>query len=99
VLGTWFLGLMAVLVVIDGTKSLAANAPLWTSVVDVWVMFAPEHWANTEAWIAQSLDASGLGNVLRMVLSWPAAAISGVLGLLFLMLGRKRRKRSYLETI
>lgn len=99
VVGTWLLGLALVLLVIDGTRSLAANGILLTSVIDMVAMLLPDVALAIADWVTAALDPSGVGDMARAVLGWPAIAIAVVLGLLCLFVGRRKSRQHYLETL
>lgn len=93
ILGTWALGLALVLAVIDGTKSLAENAFVFTSVRDLWVWLAPGNWAVVEAKIGTWPLFAAQG--AQMALGWPGWAVAGGLGIFLLFLGRRPRRPGY----
>ncbi len=95
IVGTWFLGMTLILLVMDGTKSLAENAIRMTSIGDVWAMAHQNSLKTFEAlFVSDSLHliwAYGFGPFLN----WPGWAVIGVPGLLFVIMGQTRRRRQY----
>ena len=79
-----------VALVIDGSRSIAANALLVTPLADVLAVLFPGMAEQTGA----SLQQTGMP-VLRAALEWftacPTYLILGPLGLLLMLAGRKRR--------
>lgn len=99
VLGTWLLGLALVLIIMDGTKSLAANALVVTPLDTLWGGLHAQSFAALQAWIATYL-APWRGDVLAYwLLGLPGFIVTGVLGLLLLIAGREKRARRYIETV
>lgn len=91
--GTWLLGLALVLLVIDGTKSLAASDIVMTSLSQIWLFVHPQSLGNVDQFMA----ANGAGPVWDLVrgtlLDWPAFAILGGLGILSAFAGRRPANR------
>jgi len=97
VLGTWVIGLTIILMVIDGTKSLAANELVLTSLGDLWNGFDPSSYAAFRAQLAQWLEPMNVFDLASAVYSWPGWVMTGVIGIILLLLGRPRRQRGYVE--
>lgn len=88
--GTWLLGAALILLIIDGTKSLAANALLLTSLGETWMAMLPESFAAAADWsIGNGLDPywALLNSTL---LGWPGFLVVGIPGLILAFLGRSR---------
>lgn len=95
--GTWLIGLAFVLLVVDGTKSLAANGVMLTTLGNAW---SGLHLASLVAFGALSegqLFAGLLDQALTHVLAWPAFAVAGVPGILLLLIGRVPRRERFLR--
>ena len=99
VFGTWMIVLALILLVIDGTKSLAANQPVTTSVAFLWESLHAESWAALQGLIATYLAPFAIDGLAYGALSVPAWALSGGIGLIALFIGRKRRKPVYADPI
>jgi hypothetical protein len=97
VLGTWLIGLALVLVVIDGTKSLGADALVFTSLSDLWTQLHPGSLEAVRAFFGSRFFADLLDASLVAVLSYPAFAVFGVPGIVITLLGRKPRRERYLR--
>lgn len=95
-----FLGLIClaaafILVVYDGTKSIAANHLYFTSVQALWQLINP---ASLQAFMQDTkpLIAPYAGGMLwdpgvLAILAAPAWGLLGVFGILFLLLGRRKK--------
>ena len=97
ILGTWLIGLALVLLVIDGTKSLGANAVLLTSLDQLWLQLHPQSLDGLRQFLASRMFADLLQSGLVQVLALPAFAIFGVPGVVLTVLGRKPRKTLFLR--
>ena len=95
--GTWLIGLAFVLLVVDGTKSLAANGVILTTLGDAW---SGLHRSSLVAFGALSEGQVFTGlfdQVLTQALTWPAFAVAGVPGILLLLLGRVPHRERFLR--
>ena len=97
VLGTWLIGLALVLLVIDGTKSLGANALVFTSLEDLWTQVHPPSQDAVNAFFDSRFFADLLDAALAALLSYPAFAVFGVPGIVLALLGRKPRRERFLR--
>ncbi|WP_224704922.1 hypothetical protein [Devosia aquimaris] len=97
ILGTWLIGLALVLLVIDGTKSLGANALLLTSLDQLWLQLHPQSLDGIRQFLASRMFADLLQAGLAYVLALPAFAVFGVPGVLLTVLGRKPRRALFLR--
>lgn len=90
-----FLGFIALacaflLVIYDGTKSIAGNTIFITSVRTLWETFNAASLQN----LRPLIDKAGpyaWDPVFVTFLNAPSWAVLGVLGIIFILLGRKRR--------
>jgi hypothetical protein len=97
VLGTWLIGLALVLLVVDGTKSLGANAIVFTSLSDLWISLHPASLVAVEGFFDSRFFAALLDVALQAVLDYPAFAVFGLPGIVLALLGRKPRRERYLK--
>jgi hypothetical protein len=95
--GTWLIGLALVLLVIDGTKSLAANGLLFTSLEQFWTQVYAPGLAAVEEFFRSRFFADLLDVTFKTVLTYPAFAVFGVPGIMLALAGRKPRRERYLR--
>ena len=96
-LGTWLIGLALVFLVVDGTRSLAANRLVFTSLGDAWSQL---HQGSLEAvsdFFASRFFADLLAALLQALLTYPAFAVLAVPGLILALLGRRPRRERFLR--
>jgi hypothetical protein len=98
IIGTWFIALGLVMLVIDGTKSLAANALVTTTLSQLWTQLHPPSLAAVEAFFDSRFFADLLDVAMAALLSYPAFAVFGVLGIVLALLGRRPQRERYLRT-
>ncbi len=91
--GTWLLGMALVLVIIDGTKSLAANALVVTSLSESWRMVHAPSLAGFEQWIFTGPAKIAWEAVIAPALNWPGWAVLGLAGIVLAFLGRLKGNR------
>ena len=95
--GTWLIGLALVLVVIDGTKSLAANAVELTSLADAWGGWHAPSLLAVQEFFASRFFADLLGSALGALLTYPAFAVIGVPGIVLALIGRTPRRGRFVR--
>lgn len=91
-----FLGMLCLagafsLLVYDGTKSIAGNALYLTSVRALWELINPASLAKLQPLLARHLDGVLWDPVALAVLQAPAFSLFGAFGILFLLLGRRKK--------
>lgn len=96
-LGTWLLGIALILLIIDGTKSLAGNAIVMTSFGDAWTWLHAESLAATRTFLTSRLFGPLLETVGNAVLGFPSWAVLAVPGVLLAWMGRSRRTRLFVR--
>jgi hypothetical protein len=96
-IGTWFIGMAVILIIIDGTKSLGANALVMTSLGDTWSAISAASLEQTRAFIDTRFFGPVLDPVLGLLLGWPGFAVLGVPGILLAVAGRSRRSRLFVR--
>jgi hypothetical protein len=97
ILGTWFLGLAVILFVIDGTKSLAANAILFTPLLDTWTAVHTPSLDAVRGFIGGRFFQPLLEPAFDALLGFPSFAVIGIPGILFAFAGRSRFSRRYIR--
>ncbi|MFC7054274.1 hypothetical protein ACFQI3_16400 [Hansschlegelia quercus] len=78
-----------VALVIDGARSIAVGALSWTSAETTWSSWSPATLAKTRTSLA---SVPGLDQAFAFMLSLPAFAPFVVIGVLLMLLGRRRRR-------
>jgi len=87
------LGLAAafILLIYDGTKSIAASAVSLTSLRALWELINPASLARLEPLIKPYAGGLLWDPLMLALLSAPAWSVLGVLGIVFILLGRRKR--------
>ena len=89
-LGTWLLGAALILVIIDGTKSLAASNLMMTSLGETWTAMHAQSF-DAAAALATARGLEPFWTLLNAtLLGWPGFLVVGVPGLLLAFAGRSR---------
>ena len=97
ILGTWLLGLALILLVIDGTRSLGANALVLASLADTWGSLHEDSIAAVKAFLDTRFFADQLRMAFDALLTYPAFAVVGVPGIVMALLGQRPRRERYLK--
>ena len=97
ILGTWLLGLALILIVVDGTKSLAANTIVMTPLQDIWAYLNSASIEAVRGFFASRFFGDLLRPGFEALLAYPAFAVVGVPGLLLALAGRSRYPRRYIQ--
>ena len=95
--GTWLIGLALVLLVVDGTKSLGANAIVYTSLANLWMQVHLPSLEAVQLFFESRFFAALLDAAFKAVLDYPAFAVFGVPGIILALAGRKPRRERYLR--
>ena len=90
-LGLFGLAAAFVLVIYDGTKSIAGNRLFLTSVGDLWNLLSANSLTAFKPMVSPYANGVLWDPVAVTFLSWPAWAVLGVIAILFLLMGRPRR--------
>jgi hypothetical protein len=90
-IGVLCLAAAFVLVVYDGTKSIAANHLTMTSVRAMWDLFDANSLADLKPAIASYADGMLWDPVMVTFLEAPCWSVLGGLGIVFILLGRKKK--------
>ncbi|HXZ21660.1 MAG TPA: hypothetical protein VEH78_02720 [Pseudolabrys sp.] len=91
-----FIGLIClaagfILVIYDGTKSIAGNKIFLTSVRMLWELINAASLAKLEPMIRPYAGGLLWDPLTVAILAAPSWSVLGVLGILFLLLGRKKK--------
>ena len=94
VMGIWLLGLTLVLLVIDGTRSLAASQLAITPSGEIWAGLHAQSLVALQIWATNSLAPNTASFIVTVILAWPGWAITGAPGIALLILGRQKNTPS-----
>jgi hypothetical protein len=97
VVGTLLIAFAVILIIIDGTRSLAANGLVFTPLEATWQSMHAESLAAVRDFLSSRLFGPVLEPVVSAILSFPGWAVVGVPGLLLAWAGRSRRERVFLR--
>ena len=91
-LGYWLLAGALVAAIIDGAKSIAASSVVTTQFAQHFRQLAPSLLERLEFGVQNNLGLPWLWDVVFVnILAWPSFAVLGVLALIFLLIGRRKR--------
>jgi hypothetical protein len=96
-LGTWLIGLALVLLVVDGTKSLAANVVEFTSLSKLWMQVNAASLDAVRLFFESRFFADLLDTAFNALLTYPAFAVFAVPGIVLALAGRKPRRERFLR--
>jgi len=97
VVGTLLIAFAVILLIIDGTRSLAANALVFTPLEATWQSMQAESLAALHEFLGTRLFGPVIAPVISAILSFPGWAVIGIPGLLLAWAGRSRRERVFLR--
>ena len=97
IVGTLLIALAVILLIIDGTKSLAANGVVLTPLSDTWSQISAQSLENVKTFLETRLFGPVLEAVVSAILGFPGWAVIGVPGILLAWIGRSRRTRMFLK--
>lgn len=92
--GFWLLAGGFVALIVDGTRSIAASALVFTSMGDAWFALSPDSLEQAEA-SGRTGMPEVWNNAILPLLSLPAFLILVVLGVGLLSLGRVRERSRF----
>jgi hypothetical protein len=98
IIGTWLFALAVILLIIDGTKSLAVNRVVLTSLAETWQGISPQSFGTAQQFLATRFFGALLLPVFDGLVTLPGFAVLGVPGLLLAFAGRSRRTRRFVST-
>ncbi len=90
-IGLFCLAVAFILVIYDGTKSIAGNQLYLTSVSALWQLINPASLARLQPAIAPLAGGVLWDPIAVGVLAAPSWAVAGVLGIVFTLLGRRKK--------
>lgn len=92
--GFWLMAGAFVALVVDGTRSIAASQLIFTSAASAWSALSPNSLDLAQAKV-RALSAIAWTGVAAPLLSLPLFLLLGVLGVLFLAIGRARERSPF----
>lgn len=95
--GTWLIGMAMILLIIDGTRSLAANRLIMTPFVDTWLTLHADSLVALRQFLATRFFGPLLETGVETILALPGWAVLVVPGLFIAWLGRTRRARVFVR--
>jgi hypothetical protein len=98
IIGTWLFALAVILLIIDGTKSLAVDRVVLTSLAESWQGFSPQSFEAARQFLATRFFGAVLLPAFEGLVALPGFAVLGVPGLLLAFAGRSRRTRRFVST-
>jgi len=97
VLGTWLLGLALILLVVDGTRMLAADSFLFSTIGELWDQLAPGARDAMGQSVQTTVHPLLWDPVITTFLAWPGWAVLGGIGIVLMVIGRSRTPRRYVS--
>jgi hypothetical protein len=97
IIGTWFIGMAVILIIIDGTKSLAQSHLTTTSLGATWSAVSGGSLAGLKSFIDSRFFGPVLDPLLTALLAYPGFVVLGVPGVLLILAGRARRTRKFVR--
>lgn len=97
VIGTLLIAFSVILIIIDGTKSLAASGFVFTSLETTWQGMHGDSLAAVRDFLGTRLFGPLLDPVISAILGFPGWAVIGIPGLLLAWAGRSRRERMFVR--
>jgi hypothetical protein len=88
--GLWLLAGAFVALIIDGTRSIAASRLILTPLAEAWYALHAASVQALQAWMERSLPAWVWDPVAINVLSTPLWVVLAIVGILFILIGRRR---------
>ena len=95
--GTWLIGMALILLIIDGTRSLASNAIIATPLGETWAMLHADSLIGLREFVATRFFGPLLDTTVAAILGLPGWIVLGVPGTLIAWLGRSRRSRVFVK--
>jgi hypothetical protein len=97
IIGTWLLGMAVILLIIDGTRSLAANALVLTSLGETWATIHAQSLLDVRTFLASRFFGPLLESAVTFILGLPGWLVLAVPGVMIAWLGRTRRARVFVR--
>lgn len=95
--GTWLLGIALILLIIDGTRSLAASGLMMTPLAETWRSIHEQSLLDLHAFLDTRFFGALLLPAIDGLLSLPGWIIFAVPGGILAWAGRTRRSRVFVK--
>lgn len=96
-IGTWLIGMALILLIIDGTRSLAASAIVATPLEETWALLHAQSLTGLRQFVATRFFGPFLESIVAAILAMPGWVVLGVPGAFIAWLGRTRRSRLFVK--
>lgn len=93
-LGVLIFAASFIALIADGIRSLASDALVLTPLGQTWFQLQPGSLNLLQAVVQRYLHPYIWDPIIVTVLLWPTFAVGGVLGILLMLAGRRRRRRT-----
>jgi len=90
-LGLLFLATAFIFLVYDGTRSIAANALLYSKVDEIWSLVHTASLQRLQPSIEKNAPPWLWDPVVTTVLDAPVVAVFGIIGAVLILLGRRKK--------
>jgi len=89
--GLLLLALGFIFLVYDGIRSISDGGILLTKASDIWNILNDRTLAAFQAWVERDVSAQVWQIAIAPVLEQPASAVACILGVILIVLGRKKK--------
>jgi len=90
IIGTWLVGIAVILIVIDGTRSLAASRLVTSSLGETWSAVNAASLDGLRSFIDSRFFGPVLDPILTVLLGYPGFVVLGIPGILLILAGRPK---------
>lgn len=90
-IGFWLLAAAIVALVIDGTRTIAASALVWTSLAKTWFQIHAGSLTALQVVMEKNVHPLLWNPAMTTILKMPTVMILAIFAFLFLRIGRPRR--------
>ncbi|HQZ11930.1 MAG TPA: hypothetical protein PK286_03510 [Devosia sp.] len=97
ILGTWLLGIALILLIIDGTRSLAHSGLVMTPLALTWSQIHEPSLIEAQNFLSSRFFGPVIAPIVGVILSLPGWLVFAVPGGLLAWMGRTRRARVYVR--
>lgn len=96
-IGTWLLGIALILLIIDGTRSLAQSGLVMTPLGETWGQLHQASLGEMQTFLSSRFFGPVLQPVVNSLLGLPGWIVFAVPGALLAFMGRTRRARFFVK--